>query len=140
MDNLELYAKLTSAPKYLRGDAETSLRFDYTPQITQNDIDKGSINRYFARQANHVNGEIVEINKTQYDLIKDIPLYQTIVVPWRISGRLDDIKSSAVQNAPIRLYTGVLTSNRLAVDAADQEMNGMKLKLTNPSQFYHDKG
>lgn len=130
-NDVYLYESLISVPDYLRGHNSTILRFDFVPIISKQDIDNGSIIRYFARQSNVGHGEIIEIDKSKYDLLKTLPLYLAISIPWKISGSLDDILSG-----PIRIFTGVLTANQLAVQDAENLMPGIKLKLINFQQFY----
>ena len=126
------YNAVASIPKSLLGPSFT----DYTPQITQDAIDKRFIMRYFTRQVNVKIGEIVEISPTVYTALQTNTLWQTVAVVWRISGPLDDILGTQVANTPNRLYTGVTTANTNSIKAADKEMPGMVNKLNNPVQYY----
>lgn len=114
----------------------TELRFDYTPNIQRKDIDTGYIVRYFARRTNLNSGEIVEISKKQATKLKKYPIFKVIEVKWKISGRLDDEEGPRHVNSPTRLYTGVITSNRLAVEDAEEELPGIKNKLKNYAEFH----
>ena len=119
------YSKLITVPSYLAG--EDGLQFDYIPPITSDDIDKGTIIRYFARRSNDANSEIIEIKESKYNSIKNIPLYVTVKMSWRIAGKLED-------HLPI--YTGVITSNTKSIEDANNKMPGINQKLINPRQFY----
>ena len=138
--DIDIYASLTKVPDYLKGAPGTILRFDVTPNITASDISNGSITRYFACQINHTNSEVMEITQSQYNTLRNIPLYSVVSVPWRITGALDDILPMALDNAPKRLYTGVITANTLAAKVANESIPGVGLKLSNPVQFYQGKG
>ena len=61
----EFYSSLVSVPEYLAGKNKTILKFDYRPQLTNEDLDRGRIIRYFARRSNVKEGEIIEISESQ---------------------------------------------------------------------------
>lgn len=109
---------------------------EYYPNITERDIDNGSIIRYFVRQANHSKGDITEIDQKTYVRLKNNRLFKVITLSWKITGPLDDVAGPNKVNSPVRLLTGVNTANRLAIEDADKEMLGLKYKLTNYSQFW----
>ena len=134
-EELKLYEDRTSVPKYLKGEAKTLLRFDHRPNITQADVDKGSIKRYFAKQSNHTNGDIVEISEKHYNDLVNAPLYQTAVITWRIKGRLEDIPNMNSEG-PKNLYMGVLSSNKLAIQDGERQLPGLDRKLSDPLEFY----
>lgn len=113
---------------------------DYYPEITEDDVDKGYVTRYFIRQSNHRTGEIIEIDSGTYRKFKTNPLYKTIELEWKITGKLDDVFGPMDKNSPTRLITGVLTANRLAVEEADKDMPGLKNKLLNYAQFWQETG
>lgn len=113
---------------------------EYFPQPTTEDIDNEYLIRYFTRPANQHAGEIYEISKQTFDRIKTNNLYKSISMKWRVSGKLDDVMASPDINTPVRLYTGVLTANKLSLDMAESEMSGMKQKITNYAQFYKGTG
>jgi len=136
-EQIKLYNKLIAAPEYLKGDSKTLLRFDYRPIITKPDVDKGSINRYFAKQSNLSDGEIIEISETHYNDLVNVPLYDTATITWRIKGRVEDVKNPN-SGGPTLLYMGVLTSNTLAIKDGDRQIPGLRLKLIDPLEFFQE--
>lgn len=112
---------------------------DHIPAISKDDVDAGSVERYFARQVNHADGYITEISKTEYDTLKRNSLYNTIVITWRISGPIDDKLGPQTGNSPVRLFTGVKTANTLTLADAEQKMPGMTSRIINPTQYYKTK-
>ena len=120
------YRKPDAAPDYLDGSDGTILFMDYIPTISKEDIDKQSITRYLAKRSNDVSSEIIEIDENQYNILRNVPLYITVKIPWRITGTLDDSPS----------YVGVITANTRAIENADRIMPGVKNKLVNPLQYY----
>lgn len=134
----QFYRSLISVPAYLEGDPQTLLKFDYMPIIKESDIDKRFIYRYFARQSNLENGEIIEINESKYNDIKNVPLYVSVRIPWRISGRVEDVAGSE-QGQPTRLYTGVETANKEAIVDGNRKLPGLDRKLVDPLQFYQHR-
>lgn len=110
---------------------------EYTPVITQDDIDKTYITRYFVRQSNFKKGEIVEISENDSITLRGNTMWTVVSLLWRIAGPLDDIPGPEHINSPTLLYTGVLTANTKALAAADAVMPEMVNKLPNNAQYYH---
>jgi hypothetical protein len=106
------------------------------PSVTKDDIDRGYMIRYFARQANHNQGDVLEISKDTFDRIQTANIYKTVSMQWRIAGPLDDVPGPQHINSPTRLYTGVMTANRLAMEEADKAMPGLKFRILNFAQFW----
>lgn len=109
---------------------------EYIPTVVQTDIARGYMTRYFVRQANHKTGYITEVSQTDYNSFKSNSFYQTLVLPWRISGPLDDTPGPMMLNAPLRMVTGVITANTISLTTADQTMPGIKNKVIDLTQFY----
>lgn len=124
------YIRPAAAPKYLAGEDRTLIVVDYIPQIKKEDIDKRSINRYFARKANDKKGEIIEIDEKKYRSLKNVALYLIIMIPWRISGPVDNFSVGGT------IYLGALSANRMAIRNAEDKMENIGLKLTDPLQYY----
>lgn len=127
-----VYNIIGNPPKSLLGLELT----EQLPQLTPDDIDKGTIDRYFVRQVNHASGEIVEVDNKTYTRLLSNALWNVIKITWRISGKLDDVLGPQTGNSPNRLYTGVLTANTIATNDAEKYMPGIKLKLPNPAQYW----
>ena len=102
------------------------------PKPTQADYDFGMITRYFVKQANQKDGEIVEVSKDTFNNANSNAFYIAIQIPWKISGTNTDV----YDDHGIRLYTGVATANILSTNLAEKTMSGIKNKLTNPLQFW----
>jgi len=126
----------------------------YTPHPTKREYMFGEITRYFARFITHKSsGDITEISNTTYAKLKSNQLYSTISIRWRIAGKLDDEGATinpdgtygtikridpdlTIDPNVIRLYTGVVTANKLSVALADEDMPGIRDYLTNYIRFW----
>ena len=135
----------------------------YTPHPTKREYQFGEILRYFARFGTHKSSiDITEISNTTYAKLTANKLYSVISIRWRIVGKLDDewamlnpdgtygpivqitegltIKridpDLTIGPNVIRLYTGVVTANKLSVALADEDMPGIKDYLTNYIRFW----
>lgn len=61
------------------------------PNISQENIKNGFIFRYFIRQSNNINCNIVEIDKIQYEKFKNDYFYTKLILKWKITGNKQDI-------------------------------------------------
>lgn len=127
----EIYDLVGNPPTNLT-DTEIT---EYFPTVTPEDAQRGFITRYFARQANHPTGFILEISKDDYDRLKLNSVYKLVTMPWRISGAIDDMVNTTI-GASVRMVTGAKTANRLALDMAEEEMPGMKDRIRNLLQLF----
>lgn len=127
-----IYNSIAKPPKSLLG---VDLN-EYIPKLSEDDIDRGTIERYFVRQANHLVGEIVEIDKQSFERLKANALWQTVQLTWRIAGDLDDVLGPPNINSPVRTYTGVITANQMAIDEGNAVLPGLKYKLMNNTQYW----
>lgn len=134
MKDIDTYTSISRTPSYLQGSVYLTL--DVLPKITNADIQNGTITRYFARQTNLPNGEIIEVTKSQYDQLKNIPLYTIVQIPWKISGPTADVSPPPLDNMPTRMYTGVVAANQQSIQLGNRELPGLSNKLINPLQFY----
>lgn len=123
---LALYKRLT-------GRRKTSAPVRYTPRPVDADYQVGEIKRYFARQTNNVGGEIVEISKGQYDVLKTDVLYNVVEMRWLISGQIEDTIDAETEEI---VRVGVKNSNLTSIRLATEKISGIKKKLNNPLQFY----
>jgi hypothetical protein len=129
-----IFNGIKAAPQYFKGGANTILTYDQFPAISKQDLDNGYVWRYFVRQLTSIEpSQIIEVKESQYIYFSTIPLYTTVKLVWRIRGSLDDILD---KTNTVRLYTGVITANKLAIADKSKEMVGLKEKLINPAQFY----
>lgn len=109
----------------------------YTPQITKRDRTIGEVTRHFVRFNTHTSpADITEVSKTTYTLVKKNVLYKTVKIRWKITGKLDDEFGLPDTNTPVRLYTGVLTSNRLSTELANEELSGITEYITDYKRFW----
>ena len=112
-------------------------------QITQVHRQRGYVARYFAAKANHINQEVFEITRRDYDKLYSNQYVILGHLNWVIKGRLED--------QIIHLYTGyptyeggkepitipgVLTQNEGAVRFLSRKIPAVKNYLTNYGQFY----
>ena len=117
MINSIFYSTIGNIPKSLNSSFEQ----EYYPKISQEDVDRGFIMRYFTRQVNHdTQSAIREISEDSFKAIRTSTLYVTIEVPWRITGQKEEVSAS----------------NQLATEEAEKVFVGVKYRLTNYLQFY----
>ena len=121
--------------KQLKPNLKTKYKSIYPHQVTIDiaDIKKTWITRYFVqRQTDYA---IIEINLDQINDLNsgliDPNLYKSVKLNWFISGPLQD-------SGTVIKMTGVLTKNKLAVNAAEKIMPGIRNRLNNFSELYND--
>ena len=121
-----------------------------TPTIMETHRQKGYLPRYFAAKANHINDEVFEITRRDYEKF----LYMTTVVVghlnWKIKGQLEDRElwlytgnpthddmpeSPGRGTEPINI-PGILTQNETAVRFLSRKIPAVKNHLTDYKQFY----
>ena len=112
-------------------------------QITQVHRQRGYVARYFAAKANHINQEVFEITRRNYDKLYSNQYVVLGHLNWVIKGRLgDQILNLYTGNPtyeggkePINI-PGVLTQNEGAVRFLSRKIPAIKNYLTNYGQFY----
>ena len=112
-------------------------------QITQVHRQRGYVARYFAAKANHINQEVFEITRRDYDKLYSNQYVILGHLNWVIKGRLgDQILNLYTGNPtyeggkePITI-PGVLTQNEGAVRFLSRKIPAVKNYLTNYGQFY----
>ena len=112
-------------------------------QITQVHRQRGYVARYFAAKANHINQEVFEITRRNYDKLYSNQYVILGHLNWVIKGRLgDQILNLYTGNPtyeggkePINI-PGVLTQNAGAVRFLSRQIPAVKNYLTNYKQFY----
>jgi hypothetical protein len=111
----------------------------YTPQITKRERMQGEVVRYFARFTTHTSpADITEVSKTTYTALRKNSLYQTVKIRWKITGKLEDEFGLPDINTPVRLYTGVLTANRMSTELANETLSGITEYITDYKRFWED--
>ena len=112
-------------------------------QITQVHRQRGYVPRYFAAKANHINQEVFEITRRDYDKLYSNQYVILGHLNWVIKGQLEDqiihlytgIPTYEGGKEPITI-PGVLTQNRAAVRFLSKKIPAVKNYLTNYEQFY----
>jgi hypothetical protein len=117
---------------------ESGIPLVYSPKITQADISKGYINRYFCRKRNNNSTPIIEIQENQFKMLKpnsdilDANLYKGIQIKWIIVGKSqDEMHGSMIKTL------SVYHANELTVKKARIEFPGIQLILKNYLEFAH---
>ena len=102
------------------------------PIPTEKDYENGYITRYFTRQANSPQSEILEISQEKYTELNTSAtgFYKTIELDWKITG---DLNSSLVNGVK---HIGVLEANQNSINEAEKDLPNMSMVLNNLVQFY----
>ena len=112
-------------------------------QITQVHRQRGYVARYFAAKANHINQEVFEITRRDYDKLYSNQYVILGHLNWVIKGRLGDQSLNLYTGnptyeggkEPINI-PGVLTQNEGAVRFLGRKIPAVKNYLTDYEQFY----
>lgn len=109
----------------------------YTPLITKRERSIGEIIRYFVRFNTHTSpADITEVSKTTYTLLKKNSLYKTLTIRWKVTGKLEDEFGLPDINTPVRLYTGVITANKMSTELANERLPGLIEYITDYQRFW----
>lgn len=100
----------------------------YVPQITNDDIKRGYIYRFFVQKNNQLG--IIEVNELNYINIPKF-LYSKISLKWVIIGNKYDV----VKNNIIYEF-GVFTLNKNTIFENETKMPGIKNKVTDYLEFW----
>ena len=118
------------------------------PTITEKHIQRGSLPRYFAAKANHIDKQVFEITHREYYNLYDNRYVILGHLNWRIKGRLEDREmwvytGNHTLNSPDHPQgtepiniPGVLTQNEGAVRFLSRKIPAVKNYLTDYKQFY----
>ena len=93
------------------------------PKVTQADVDRGSIVRYFVKGISKIN--VVEINAEQYNIFKRNPYYTVVKLPWVLKGNLFP---SVMNGIPV---LSIEEQNKKILDFYAKRMPELSRKLTN---------
>lgn len=99
------------------------------PKITLKDISLGYVNRYFAQHIS--NPKIVEIDNTQYRVLKQDPHYKMLEIRWIITGNAYD--TFAADGSTI---FGTSHQNQVTINWHTKQMPGLNRILSNPLEFF----
>ena len=97
----------------------------YYPQPTDDDYKKGYVIRYFTKKENE-RGFITEINEAEYNSIVngtadyDISLYQTTKILWKLTGPLNNTRTSQYNVIP-----GIIDTNKRLTESANKNFLGI---------------
>ena len=103
----------------------------YYPKISQEDYEKGYIERYFLQKRDTKGAPIYEVKRTVYSNYYSTPFYVGVTIKWRIIGDLVDSYTEMDAFIP-----SVTTSNRKAIEEAEKIIDDINLYLVNLKQFY----
>jgi len=95
----------------------------YYPKPSKVDYDQGYVTRYFIRRVNNIDARIIEIDKTQWNLIGsqiDPLLYSKISLPWKLTGNQSDVEQT----------------NGKVVRKYNEELPGLQKYLRNYLELY----
>lgn len=97
----------------------------HQPQPTEEDYTKGYLIRYFTKKENEV-GFIIEISQDEYnDIVNgnadyDIRLYQVTTILWKLTGPLNNMRTSQYNVIP-----GIIDTNQRLTEAANKNFLGI---------------
>tara|TARA_Y100001963_G_scaffold21067_1_gene27065 strand:+ start:3176 stop:3625 length:450 start_codon:yes stop_codon:yes gene_type:complete len=134
VEEKKLYDTIVKENGYIRESEYAKL---YQPEPEDEDYKRGSIFRYFARQANSTTAVIVEINKEQYDSwhLPDSGLdkyfYIVCAIKWRIRGSL---QGYTADDGTYR--KGVLEGNQDSLILADEHIPGISKQIQDYIKFW----
>lgn len=102
----------------------------FYPNVQEKDYSFGFIDRYFINRVNGNSSTIKEVNKQDYDKIKNNPLYKKITIKWKLVGYLHDF----VEN-PYNPSYGVYDTNRRTVINAEKTFRDIIYYLNDYIEF-----
>lgn len=103
--------------------------FSNKPIITTTDISQGYVIRYFAQHISTL--KITEIDKKQYDVIKNDPYHIVLQLNWWITGNANNV----ISNAGDYVY-GVIQKNLQTINLKNKIMPGLERHLPNPLEYF----
>jgi hypothetical protein len=77
----------------------------HVPAPLVDDYKRGFIKRYFIQKANDSTGYIYEIDSLSFLNFKISPFFNVVIIRWRISGSVDEIKESNFNSIKIGMKT-----------------------------------
>jgi len=101
----------------------------YFPVITQDNLRDGYLYRYFSKIANQ--NSVVEINKYDYEQLKDNPRFVIAKIKWKIVGPIETTKTFSGA-----INYGVRELNRRAIEREDLTFGGLKGYIRDYIQYW----
>jgi hypothetical protein len=101
----------------------------YFPVITQDNLRDGYLFRYFSKIVNQ--NSVVEINKYDYEKIKDNPRFVTAKIKWKIVGPIETTKTFSGA-----INYGVRELNRRAIEREDLTFGGLRGYIRDYIQYW----
>jgi hypothetical protein len=99
------------------------------PKITSRALDDGIVMRYFVKRIS--SGTIIEVDAVQYSTFASNPYYQTISLPWTITG--NDINTTTRTG---HIIYGAQHKNTEIVKLYNVRMSGLAQLLRNPLEYF----
>lgn len=116
---------------------------DYVPEITEQDIRRGYVPRYFVARGNQITTVVHEVSDTEYNKLKQKDFLVTGYINWSITGKLEDTYIDLYTGNPTYeaglepiLFAGVLTQNEAAVRFLGRKIPAVINYLRRYDQFY----
>ncbi len=85
----------------------------HTPTITDRDIRRGYIKRFFGQQVNDNFSTITEVSQRNFSTISSNPFFRVVSLKWRITGTKEEIKKSNKASISEQLKVMPQLKNRL---------------------------
>lgn len=100
----------------------------YIPTITEEDYDRGYIDRFFVARINYF--DVIETNYKEYNRA-NVSYYIKIKISWKITGpEFNTYIGKTLQE------TGVVNYNILRIGDAQSYIPNISVVLNNPKQFW----
>ena len=99
------------------------------PKITQVDIIQGYVMRYFVKSISL--SKVVEVDKSQYTIFNQNPMYVCVSLKWVIGGNDMDITTKDNQ-----IYKGAESRNTASIDFYNRKLPGLVDVLRNPLEYF----
>tara|TARA_B100000780_G_scaffold198866_1_gene140678 strand:- start:893 stop:1279 length:387 start_codon:yes stop_codon:yes gene_type:complete len=113
----------------------TTIDFNVTthiPVITEKDIKRGYITRYFIQKTNDKGAPIYEVNRSTNSYYSSKPHFMSVKLRWRITGPME-VQYDSIGTI---IEKPVSESNRISIKMVAYEIPNLKLYLPNLLQFY----
>ena len=101
------------------------------PKPTEIDYAHGSFTRYFIRQTNQRDGEILEVNEFNFRQAETSPFYITTSLNWVLVGSDNDI----LNDFGYVIQKSLIEANKSAARLAERDIPGISKIFTNFTQL-----